>query len=223
MVTEEQEIDNIFILLTYALVYKNWQLDKTPRSQRRGYNIAALLVNEKNEPVFHGLNTIASTNNSTHHSEINAMLNYMKKYNDFDLDGFKVYVSLQPCIMCLGMMMMTKVKKIVYGQNDDNYSNIAERLALDTTAIGGYSPYPRNLIIEPSKLKYKTQLDDAFKEFQIFNENKILAVFLCSEVARLIYYETYTDFLNLTLKHSSNLNIYEKAQTYFENYITFIS
>lgn len=35
-----------------------------------------------------------------------------------DLSGVTVYTTLEPCIMCIGLLMTTRVSRIVYGLND---------------------------------------------------------------------------------------------------------
>ena len=126
----KQEIDEIYSLLTFALVYENWQPASVPRNLRRGYNIGALLVDKGQKPVFCGLNCINSTDNATQHGEVRAITTYLEQARRFNLDGFTMYTSLEPCIMCAGMMTMTDVDRVVYGQKDVDFSNGLERLAL---------------------------------------------------------------------------------------------
>lgn len=79
----QQERDDIFSLLIYALVYQDWQDGTVPRHLRRGYNIGALLVTPQFEPVFHGLNCINSTENATQHGEVRAITQYLEQTRKF--------------------------------------------------------------------------------------------------------------------------------------------
>ena len=213
----QQEIDDIYSLLTYALVLKDWQPDSIPRRERRGYNIGALLVDKENSPVHYGLNCINSTDNATQHGEVRAMTSYLEKHRSFNLRGFTIYTTLEPCVMCAGMMTMTSVKRVIYGQRDVAYSKAFERLAVDTRPIGGFAPYPRQVVAQASKISYCEQLDLEYQEFLEEDEEKILAKFLASEDAKKIYEKATNTFLNYKIKSDTNEAIYKAALKFYHS------
>lgn len=212
----KQEIDEIFSLLTYALVYANWQPASVPRSQRRGYNIGAVLVDKENKPVFCGLNCINSTDNSTQHGEVRAIIAYLEQTRRFNLDGFTIYTSLEPCIMCAGMMTMTDIDRVVYGQKDVDFSNGLERLALDSREFGGYPPFKRTTLADGSPNQFRSQLDAAYQKFLATNTEKILAKFLASAEAENIFKEAHDTFLKFRVQHAENQVAYDTAKQFFE-------
>lgn len=208
---KQKEIDRIYSLLVYYLVYRDWQPDTLPRNKRRGYNIGALLVDKNDRPVYYGLNCINSLDNATQHGEVRAITAYIAKEKCFNLDGFTIYTTLEPCIMCAGMMTMTAVKRVVYGQHDVEYSKAFERLAVDTRPIGGFPPYPRQVIAEASASLFTERLDSAYREFLLTDPEKILAKFLHSETARAIYHDAWQALLEYKLTDPSNFPIYKGA------------
>ena len=207
----EQERDEIFSLLTYAIVFHDWQPDSIPREKRRGYNIATLLVNPANEPVFYGLNCINSTDNATQHSEVRSIIAYLDKTRRYNLEGFTVYTSLEPCIMCAGMMTMTAIKRVVYGQHDIVYTKAFERLAIDSRSIGGFPPYPRTVTAHASASAFCTELDHAYQQFFESETEKMLARFLTSATAFEIFHRAVQHFLDYKVLHPGNRIIYENA------------
>ncbi len=211
----QQEIDAIFSLLAYAIVAKDWQPDSIERSKRRGYNIGALLVNENNNPVHYGLNCINSTDNATQHGEVRTIIGYLDKTKRFDLTDFTMYTTLEPCIMCAGMMTMTSIKRIVYGQKDVVYSKAFERLAFDSSSIGGYPPYPRQVEVDVSKTEFREALDMGYQKFLKKDKEKYLAKYLASQEAKDIFEEAKNTFLHYKVIFSSNQEILEKAQLFF--------
>ncbi len=212
----KQEVDEIFSLLTYALVYADWQPASVQRNKRRGYNIGAVLVDKDLKPVYSGLNCINSTDNATQHGEVRAITQYLEKTRRFNLDGFTVYTSLEPCIMCSGMMTMTNVGRVVYGQKDVDFSNGLERLALDTREYGGYAPFKRTTWADGSPNPFRVRLDEAYQRFLATETEKILAKFLTGAEAESIFKEAHDAFLSFKVKHSENENIYRAAQKFFE-------
>jgi tRNA(adenine34) deaminase len=216
-----QEVDEIFSLLTYALVYANWQPGSVPRSQRRGYNIGAVLVDKDQRPVFCGLNCINSTDNATQHGEVRAITAYLEKTRRFNLDGFTIYTSLEPCIMCAGMMTMTDIDRVVYGQKDVDFSNGLERLALDTRAFGGYAPFKRTTWADASPTAFRARLDAAYQQFLNTEPEKILAKFLAGPEAEAIFKEAHTAFLGFEAKYPANAATYAAARAFFEENKTY--
>jgi tRNA(Arg) A34 adenosine deaminase TadA len=211
----QQEVDDIFSLLVYSLVFRDWQSDSVPRNKRRGYNIGALLVNKENMPVYYGLNCINSTENATQHGEVRAITGYLEKSRSFDLSGFTVYTSLEPCVMCAGMITMVSVKRVVYGQRDVEYSKAFERLAVDTRPIGGFAPYPRAVTVQASSINYCKELDLTYKAFLESDKEKVLAKYLASDTARKIFESAHNTFLNYKVKHAENLEVYNRAISFF--------
>ena len=214
----QKEIDNIYSLLTYSVVFKNWQSEKIPRNKRRGYNIAALLVDSNLHPVCAALNSITLLDDATQHGEVRAITGYLKNAGGFNLKGFTVYTTLEPCVMCAGMMTMTTVKRNVYGQHDVEYSKAFERLAIDTRPIGGFKPYPRRVEAEASGSPFCAKLDSAYQIFLETDSEKILAKFLTSEEARKIYQEAYTSFTSFKPSYPENQEIYQLALDFLKNF-----
>lgn len=215
----QKEVDELFSLLAYALVYQDWQAASVPREQRRGYNIGALLVNPDRVPVFAGLNCINSTDNATQHGELRAMLAYLKQERCFNLKRFTIYTTLEPCIMCAGMMTMTNVARVVYGQKDLDFSNGLERLALDTSTLGGYPPFQRTTWSDPSPSPFRERLDEAYQKYLAAGNDQILAKFLTSEVAMEIFKEAYEAFLGFELKYEENQGILKNALSFSTDFL----
>lgn len=217
-VLPQKEIDVIFTLLTYTLVFQDWQPNTIPREMRRGYNIAALLVGPDNQPRYHGLNCINSTDNATQHGEVRAITGYLEKYKGFNLTGFTIYTSLEPCIMCAGMITMTAVRRAIYGQKDVTYSKAFERLAMDTQDLGGFPPYPRQVIAAAADLSFCRELDAAYQQYLLDNEEQILAKFLSTETARKIFAAAKRAFENFEVKHGENRSILSAAKAYLRKH-----
>lgn len=207
------ERDDIFSLLAYALVYRAWQPDTIPFAQRRGYNIGALLVDPENKPVAYDLNCVNSTGNATQHGEVRVITRYLEKTRSFLLDGYTLYVTLEPCIMCAGMITMTSIDRVVYGQHDVAYSKAFERL-FNGAAV---PEHPRTVVASPSTLSFCAQLDGAYQEYLETAEEKILVKFLASEKARVIFESAESAFLGFVPTYEENKRIYEQALHFYHS------
>ncbi len=207
------ERDDILSLLAYALVYRAWQPDTIPFAQRRGYNIGALLVDPNDKPVAYDLNCVNSTGNATQHGEVRVITRYLEQTRSFLLDGFSLYVTLEPCIMCAGMITMTSIDRVVYGQHDVAYTKAFERL-FDGS---GVPEHPRTVVASPSTLSICSQLDAAYQDYLQTAEEKILAKFLASEKARVIFESAEKAFLGFVPVLDETKKILEQALHFYHS------
>jgi tRNA(adenine34) deaminase len=69
-----------------------------------------LIAKAHNQPI--------STNDPTAHAEIQLLRAAGEELNNYRLNGTSLYVTLEPCAMCLGAMMHARVERIVYGAHD---------------------------------------------------------------------------------------------------------
>lgn len=210
----QKELDEIYSLLTYSLVFRDWQFDSVPRNKRRGYNIGTILIDKNNNISNWGLNCVNSTNNATQHGEVRAITSYLDSSKSFNLKGFTLYTTLEPCAMCSGMITMTNVKRVISGQKDVDFSGALDRLALNSEDYGGFKPYPRRVISDFAPTTYRENLDTKFKEFLENEKEKYLAKFLTSQRAYNIYKKAYQSFKSYNVKYQENLKKYNDARTF---------
>ena len=69
-----------------------------------------LIAKAHNQPI--------STNDATAHAEIQVLRKAGIKLQNYRLTDCTLYVTLEPCAMCLGAMMHARIERIVYGAYD---------------------------------------------------------------------------------------------------------
>lgn len=65
--------------------------------------------------VSEGVNRVTSQNDPTAHAEIVAIRAASQKLGSFRLDGASIYISAEPCPMCLGALYWAGIKNVFYG------------------------------------------------------------------------------------------------------------
>ena len=65
-----------------------------------------------------GHNLRETKNDPTLHAEIIALKKASKTLGSWRLSGTTVYVTIEPCIMCMGALILARVKRIVFGCYD---------------------------------------------------------------------------------------------------------
>jgi tRNA(adenine34) deaminase len=68
--------------------------------------------------VGEGWNLPLSTNDPTSHAEIEAMRAAGKAVGNYRLTGATLYVTLEPCTMCVGAVFLARIARVVYGAAD---------------------------------------------------------------------------------------------------------
>ena len=72
----------------------------------------------KNKIISRGRNRRENSQNALLHAEIEAINNACKKLNSWRLIDCKLYVTLEPCPMCAGAIINSRISEIIYGASD---------------------------------------------------------------------------------------------------------
>ena len=81
--------------------------------------VAVLIVNEAGEILGTGQNLREQNNDPTAHAEIVALRNASEKFGSWRLDDLTIVVTLEPCAMCAGAILQSRVKRLVFAAWDE--------------------------------------------------------------------------------------------------------
>jgi len=76
--------------------------------------VGAVVVRD-DKIIGRGRNEVETRKTATAHAEILAIDSASGKTGDWRLDGCSVYVTSEPCHMCLGALYLARVERVVYG------------------------------------------------------------------------------------------------------------
>ncbi|NJL25083.1 MAG: nucleoside deaminase [Calothrix sp. SM1_5_4] len=79
--------------------------------------VGALVVNESGV-ISEAYNERESRPSSLAHAELTALAAACEKLNRWRLTGCTLYVTLEPCVMCAGALVQSRVDRVVYGAQD---------------------------------------------------------------------------------------------------------
>ncbi len=79
--------------------------------------VGAVLVKD-DELIAEGWNQPISSHDATSHAEIMAMREAGEKLNNYRLIDTTMYVTLEPCSMCVGAMIHARVSKVIYAASE---------------------------------------------------------------------------------------------------------
>ena len=80
--------------------------------------VGALIVNESGEILSTGKNEREKDNDPTAPAEIVAIRKASEKIGSWRLDDLTLIVTLEPCAMCAGAILQSRIKRLVFGAFD---------------------------------------------------------------------------------------------------------
>jgi len=80
--------------------------------------IGAVIVGSEGEVLSRAHNAPVSTCDPTAHAEILALRRASSAVGNYRLPGLSLYVTIEPCIMCLGAIVAARVRRVVFGAPD---------------------------------------------------------------------------------------------------------
>lgn len=77
--------------------------------------VGAIVVDTHGNIIGRGYNQVEKKHTQRAHAESIAIEKATKKKKDWRLDGCWLYVSLEPCVMCMGLVQLSRLQGVVYG------------------------------------------------------------------------------------------------------------
>ena len=102
--------DEDYMRLALLEAEKAYELEEVP--------IGAVLVDECGQVVASGHNMREIWHDATAHAELIAIQEACRKLGRWRLSGLTLYVTIEPCPMCAGAIVMSRVDRVVYGSTD---------------------------------------------------------------------------------------------------------
>lgn len=85
--------------------------------------IGAIIV-RNDKIIARAYNRKEKTQVAIQHAEILAIIKACKKMKNWRLLDCTLYVTVEPCMMCCGAIIQSRIKKIVYGTKNDNFGSV---------------------------------------------------------------------------------------------------
>lgn len=93
-------------------------LNQAKVAYKRGEVPVGAVVVKDGKVISRGYNLRETTNDPTAHAELLAMKKASKKLNSWRLSGCTLYVTLEPCPMCSGVIVNSRIDRVVFGAYD---------------------------------------------------------------------------------------------------------
>ncbi|MCK4493551.1 MAG: tRNA adenosine(34) deaminase TadA [Methylococcales bacterium] len=96
--------------------------------------VGAVLVKD-DQLIAEGWNQPIQTQDATAHAEIMAIRAGGKVLNNYRLVKTVLYVTLEPCVMCMGAIAHSRIQRLVFGAYDEKRGAVCNALQLSDAAF----------------------------------------------------------------------------------------
>jgi len=110
-------------------------LKQAVKARAEGQNpIGCVIVDERGKIIARAHNEVAKKNDRTAHAEMLAIRKAARHVDDNNIRKWTLYTTVEPCLMCLGAIIMSHIGTVVWGTNDNR---------IEAHTILGTNPYLR--------------------------------------------------------------------------------
>ena len=94
------------------------------KAKQKGEVPIGAVVVKDGKIISKGFNKRESKQNALLHAEIEAIHKACKKLKSWRLDGCEIYVTLEPCLMCLGAILNARINYLCFGAIDKSNGSL---------------------------------------------------------------------------------------------------
>ena len=98
--------------------YMRLALDQAQRARAADEVPVGAVIVKDGAVIARGFNQPIGCDDPTHHAEIAALRAAATALGNYRLPGCTLYVTLEPCVMCAGAMMHSRIARVVFGAAD---------------------------------------------------------------------------------------------------------
>ena len=98
--------------------------------------VGCVIVNADGEVIGRGRNRREETHDASSHAEMEAIREACANNADWRLSGCTMFVTLEPCPMCAGGIINSRIPTVVYGAKDENTGSCGSVINLFEESYG---------------------------------------------------------------------------------------
>lgn len=107
-------------MVTKTLSFDERHMRRALRAAERAYKrgeipIGAVVVDSYGHILATASNAVEKKQCQVEHAEVRAIYRATKKIKSWRLEGCTIYITLEPCVMCYGLIGLSRIERVVYG------------------------------------------------------------------------------------------------------------
>ncbi|WP_218023808.1 tRNA adenosine(34) deaminase TadA [Halomonas halmophila] len=111
--------------------YMHRAMDQARRAEQAGeVPVGAVVVDAAGDIIGEGYNAPVSTHDPSAHAEVRALRDAGARVGNYRLEGCRLFVTLEPCLMCTGAIIHARLAGVVYGAAEPRSGMVESRANL---------------------------------------------------------------------------------------------
>lgn len=106
------------------MIYMNLALKEAKKSLKYDDVPIGAIVVQNNKIISKAHNMKEKLSMSTRHAEIIAIEKACKKLNSWYLSDCTLYVTVEPCLMCCGAIIQSRIKRLIYATKNEKFGYV---------------------------------------------------------------------------------------------------
>ena len=128
-----------FMMLAYKEAQKAFEEDEVP--------VGCVIIKD-GKIIARAHNRKEKKNCALFHAEIECIRKATGKLNNWNLKGCEIYVTLEPCMMCTGALINSRIDRIVYGCEDPKGGALISNIRLQDVRLLNHYPQIQGGVME---------------------------------------------------------------------------
>lgn len=101
--------------------------------------VGAVIVDSGGELLAEGANAPIELHDPTAHAEIIVLRQAAAKLGTYRLDGTTLYCTLEPCPMCAGALVHSRIARLVFGARDLRFGGVRSKFQIADSGLLNHS------------------------------------------------------------------------------------
>jgi len=119
---------NIYISIPWIMddeYYMNLAIIEAKKaSESDEVPVGSVIIDKNHHIIGRGYNCPIASHDPSSHAEMNAIRMASRAVNNYRLVDTTLYVTLEPCIMCMGAIIHARIKRVVFGTKDPKWGAV---------------------------------------------------------------------------------------------------
>jgi len=105
--------------------YMTLALKEAKKAYKKGDVPVGVVITKNNKVISKAHNKKENKKISVYHAEIIAIIKACKKLKTWHLDGCEMYVTLEPCLMCSGAILQSRISKLYFATRNSKFGYVS--------------------------------------------------------------------------------------------------
>lgn len=99
-------------------------MEQARKAEKKGEVPIGAVIVKDGRIISSAFNSREHTQNALNHAEVLVIKKACKRLGSWRLDGCEMYVTLQPCLMCAGAILNSRIIRVIIGTLSDRTNDI---------------------------------------------------------------------------------------------------